>query len=187
MNGQKVKSGFRPSTEGSIAFRSRRPRTSRVSRGQAMVEFAMISTVALMLMLVGVQYALLGQAVVAVSQGTSALARYAANNPGALGDKTGNGAIKLTATEQQLLSASICPANTTCPHLTATIASYQGSITPGTPGTPDTTTPVFGDTCVISLSYDANGAGIIALPNPFLGLVSFPTTLASSVTQMYEQ
>jgi Flp pilus assembly protein TadG len=182
MNGQKAKSVFRRSTEGAIAFRSLRPRMSRISRGQAMVEFAMISTVALMLMLVGVQYALLGQAVVAVSQGTSAIARYAVNNPGALGDNTGNGAITLTATEQQLLSASICPVGTTCPHLTATIKSYQGNST-----TKDTTKPVFGDTCVISLSYDANGAGLIALPNPFLGLVSFPTTLASSVTQLYQR
>ncbi len=182
MNAQKAKLGFRGSTE------VPRPGTSQVSQGQAMVEFAMISIVALLLMLVGVQYALLGQAVVAVSQGTSAIARYAVNNPGTLGDKTGNGSITLTATEQQLLSASICPAGTTCPHLTATITSYQGTST-----TPDTTTPAFGDTCVITLTYKAQDAGIIPLPNPFLQIpgvfpgVTFPKTLTSSVTQMYQQ
>ena len=38
----------------------------------------MISVLALVVMLIGIQYALIGQAAVAVSQGSEALARYAA-------------------------------------------------------------------------------------------------------------
>ena len=48
---------------------SRSPRRSRISRGQSAVEFALISTIALVVMLVGVQFALIGQAALAVSQG----------------------------------------------------------------------------------------------------------------------
>ena len=55
---------------------------NRISRGQAAAEFALIAPVVIIVMLVGVQFALIGQAALALSQGASALARYAAGNPG---------------------------------------------------------------------------------------------------------
>ncbi len=150
-----------------------------------MVEFAMMSIVAMLLTLVGIQYALIGQAAVAVSQGTAALARYAANNPGAVGDSTGNGTITMTAAMEQLLSPTICPTGTSCPALTATITSYQG-----TTNTVDTATPQFGDRLVINLSYSTTSK--LALPNPFLKIpgvfpgLTFPTAVGASDSQMYE-
>ena len=48
-------------------FGSRLPR-SRISRGQAAAEFALIAPVVIIVMLVGVQFALIGQAALALSQ-----------------------------------------------------------------------------------------------------------------------
>lgn len=146
-----------------------------------MVEFALLSSLAMIVMLVGVQYALLGQAMLAVSQGASAIARYAAvNSAAAVGGKTGNGTITLNGTAlQNLLSPTICGGS--CSNLTATIVSNQGNT-----NTPDTTTPAFGDTAIVTLSFDAQSAGTIALPNPFFGLPTFPKKLVATDSQMYE-
>jgi len=138
-----------------------------------MVEFALISSVALMVMLVGVQFAMIGQAALAVSQGASALARYAAVNPGTMGT---NGTVSLTTAEKQLLSSSILTNNGG--DLTVTIASYTGTTTT------TTSSPGYTDRAVINISYSATSK--IALPNPFLGLITFPTTLSATDSQMYE-
>src|ERR1700719_803027 len=61
---------------------------NRLSRGQSMVEFALGATVALAVMLIGIQFALIGQSALAVNQAAEALARYAAQHPGALGGTT---------------------------------------------------------------------------------------------------
>ena len=137
-----------------------------------------------MIMLVGIQYALIGQAALAVSQGSSALARYATNHlppaAGSLGGTSGNGTVStLPAAAQQLLSQSILTNGGN--DLTVTVASYQGTTTTPT----DAKRPVkFADTCVVTLTYTTTSK--LALPNPFLGLVTFPGTVSASATQMYE-
>jgi hypothetical protein len=151
-------------------------RRSRISRGQSAVEFALISTVAMMVMLVGVQFALIGQAALAVSQGSAALARYTAVNPGALG--TSNGSVaggSLPTAAKNLLSSSI--GTNSWGDLTVTIASYTGTtaVTTSSPG--------YTDRLVLSMSYTATSK--IALPNPFFG-ISFPSSLTASSSQMYE-
>ena len=157
-----------------------RLRMSRIGRGQSTVEFAMIAVLAITIMLVGVQYALIGQAALAVSQGSSAIARYAAVNPGTVGGTSGNSAVTLNGSaEQQLLSSSICGG--TCGNLTASITSISA-----TTGTANTTAnpPAFGDRLTVILSYDARSK--IVLPNQFFGIPLFPTTLSASDSQMYE-
>src|ERR1700722_14786780 len=62
---------------------------SRISQGQTMVEFAMVSILVLVVIIVGGQLAMTGQAALAVSQGASAIARYAAVNEGTLGSSYG--------------------------------------------------------------------------------------------------
>jgi Flp pilus assembly protein TadG len=159
---------------------SRRLRSGLISRGQSMVEFALMSIPIIMVLFVGIQFAIIGQAALAVSQGSSALARYAAVNPGALGT---NGTVTLTPAAQQLLSSSILT-GTNDSDLTVTIASYTGTTTT------TTSSPGYTDRVVITLSY--NAASKIALPNPFLripglfGGVQFPTALGASDSQMYE-
>jgi len=170
---------FETKQSAGVTRRSRRLR-SRISRGQAMVEFALISTLALLIMLVGVQYAMIGQAALAVSQGASAIARYAAINPGTVGGSSGNGSVTLNgSTLQNLLSPSICGGS--CANLTATITSTSAST-----GTANTTSnpPAFGDQLTVLLKFDATG--VLALPKNFLGMVTFPTQLNAQESQVYE-
>src|ERR1700739_1725021 len=98
---------------------SRLPR-SRISRGQAAAEFALIAPVVIIVLLVGVQFALIGQAALALSQGASAVARYAAVNPGVVGS---NGTVTLTTPIKQLLSSSILSPSGN--ELTVNIASFK--------------------------------------------------------------
>jgi Flp pilus assembly protein TadG len=161
------------------------------NRGQSMVEFAMISALVFGLMMLGIQYALIGQAALAVSQGTSALARYVAGNPGALG--TSNGSVKgskLPAAAQEMLSPSIMTnggndLTVTVTSNTATGGTESGAIKPQS------------DQLIIALSYDATSK--IVLPNPFMQVppgctgnkclfpgITFPSTVGASNSQMYE-
>jgi hypothetical protein len=146
---------------------------SRISRGQSMVEFAMISSVALAVMLIGVQFAIIGQAALAVSQGSSALARYVAVNPGTFG--TQNGTATLPSAASALLSPTINDAN-----LTVTIASYQSD---GVTVETGTIIPSQ-DQVKISLSYDATSK--IFLPTHTILGISFPTALSAAESQLYE-
>ena len=184
MNAQTLKLVSPRSTVGNgAASGSPRPLRKRASRGQAAIEFAMASVLALVVMLVGIQYALIGQAAVAVSQGSEALARYAASNTGnSLG--TYNGSVAgsaLPAGAQEVLSQSILTNGGS--DLTVNITSKTGS------GATEAT-PVQGDQLTVSLSYATTSK--LALPNPFMALpplfggITFPGTVAATATQMYE-
>lgn len=154
-----------------------------INRGQSAVEFAMLSVVALAVMLVGVQYALIGQAAVAVSQGSSALARYAASN---VGNYIANGTVKastLPLAAQQVLPQSLM--TNAGGDLTVTVSSLKGDGV-----TAETNPPAIGEQVQITLSYDTTSK--LAVPNPFLALpplfpgISFPQTVGAQDSQMYE-
>ena len=152
---------------------STRSRIRRAGRGQSMVEFAMIAVLALVVMLVGIQFALLGQVALAISQGSSALARYAAVNPGSLGKYNGTASVP-TAVADGLLSPSINDGN-----LTVTIGSFTGT----TSNT--TSSPVAAqDRVVISMTYDATNK--LFLPSNTLMGITFPTQLTAADSQLYE-
>jgi len=167
---------FDAKRQSSPAGAQKRPGGSRISRGQSAAEFAMISTVALVVMLIGVQFALIGQAALAVSQGSSALARYAAVNPGTLGPNSSVHASSLPTAAEQLLSSSILTNGGA--DLTVTVASYSGTTTT------TTSTPGYTDRAVVSMSYTDSSK--IFLPGTTLLGISFPTTLNASDSQMYE-
>lgn len=155
-----------------------RLRRSRISRGQSAVEFAMVAVLALTIMLVGVQFAMLGQAALAVSQGSSAIARYASVNESTIPALSSFSGVPNTAM-QALLSPSILTNGGN--DLTVTIVSYTGT------ATTITTTPVsLQDRLTVTLSYNAVTGNKIVLPNPFLGLVTFPPTLSAQDSQLYE-
>jgi Flp pilus assembly protein TadG len=157
---------------------SRRMRWSKISRGQSMVEFALGATVALAVMILGVQFAIIGQAALAVSQGSSALARYVAvNEP--LGNVAATYSGTPTTAMKNLLSSSIL--TNSGGDLTVTITSYTGT------SSTTTTTPVATqDRAVVTLSYNAKTGGKIVLPSQTLLGMTFPTTLVASDSQMYE-
>jgi Flp pilus assembly protein TadG len=151
-----------------------RLRGNRLSRGQTMVEFAFSATLTLVVMLVGVQFAIIGQAVLALNQGASALARYAAVHPGTV---SSGPASSLPSAAQQLLSPTILTGSPS--DLTVTVSSLKPN------GTPEAGTPLQGqDQVIINLSY--NAAQKVALPSSTLLGLSFPTTLTASDSQLYE-
>jgi Flp pilus assembly protein TadG len=156
---------------------------NRINRGQSAVEFAMMSVLALTVMLVGVQYALIGQAAVAVSHGSSALARYAASN---LGNYLANGSVKASAlplAARQVLPQSLM--SNGGDDLTVTVNSYKGDGL-----TTEANPPLPGEQVVITLSYDTTTK--LAVPNPFLAVpplfpgIRFPATVAAKDSQIYE-
>ncbi|HVA79799.1 MAG TPA: TadE/TadG family type IV pilus assembly protein [Candidatus Binataceae bacterium] len=142
-------------------------------RGQAAVEFALISVIAMIVLLVGIQFALLGQAALAVSQASNSLARYASVYAGQLGT---NGTVTMSPAVQQLVSSSLMTNGGN--DLTITIASYSGT------STTTTSSPQQYDRAVIQVSYNASSK--LVLPNPFLG-ISFPSSLSATEAALYEQ
>jgi Flp pilus assembly protein TadG len=144
-----------------------------------MVEFALMAPLALVIMLVGIQYAIIGQAALAVSQGSAALARYAAANSATPALGTYNGTGSLPASAQSMMSQSICPGGTCPAGLTVTVASYQGT-TATTTNTPKAQV----DRLAVTLNYDATSK--IVMPSKFFFGIKFPKALASTDSQMYE-
>lgn len=172
---------------GAAAGASGAPRSRRkpISRGQSMVEFALISVLGLVLMVVGVQYALLGEAALAVSQGSSALARYIAVNSTSMGlTNAAYGPAAPTAAMQSVLSSSILT-GTNDGDLKVTVTSYSGT-SGNTTAAPVATV----DRCLVQLTYTATSK--IVLPNPFMQIphffpgITFPNQLSASDSQMYE-
>lgn len=163
-----------------LAMKNRRWLRVGISRGQSMVEFALIAPVVLALMVVGVQYAIIGQSALAVSQGASAIARYAAVNPGTVGGSSGNGTVTLNGTTlQNLLSPNICGGS--CGSLTASIASTSAATGSATTAQ---NPPQFGDQLQITLRFDATNE--IVLPSTTLLGISFPTNLTGTASAVYE-
>jgi Flp pilus assembly protein TadG len=136
-------------------------------RGQAMVEFALIASVALVVLLVGIQFALIGQAALAVSQGSYYAARYAAvHNDVTTGDITPqvqNQMSPTIAVPSGALQVTLSDVNTTDPTCT-----------------PSRT---FGCKIQVVVAYDASSK--VVLRNPFFG-ISFPTQLNSTTQMMTE-
>jgi len=164
-----------------VTGRSRRLRWSQIGRGQAAVEFAMVSILFLVMMMVGVQFAMIGQAALALSQGASAIARYAAVNSSTYGAGYSG---TPDANMQTLLSSSI--GTNSWGDLTVTISSIKG----GTASTTTTTPVATVDRAAVTLSYATTNK--IALPNPFLAIpglfggISFPATLSAQDQELYE-
>jgi Flp pilus assembly protein TadG len=130
--------------------------TRALQRGQAAVEFALLSTLALALLVVGIQFAIIGQAALAVSQASYLGARAASVNETLTSD-----------TLSTTISKQISP----------TISGATVSMT-------NTADPSCGPPrsygCPISVTVTYNAASKIFLPsNTLLGL-TFPTTLTAT-------
>jgi Flp pilus assembly protein TadG len=130
------------------------------SGAQSMVEFAFALPVVLIVLLVGIQFAIIGEAALALGQVNYQGARYAAVN--------GN------ATQDQVNTYMLSVAS---PTISANGGTYLHTTLSG--GPPCT----FGSSVTVSLSYDASN--LLALPNPFLG-IRFPAQLTSSESAFCE-
>jgi len=130
-----------------------------VNRGQASVELALITPVVLFMMLIGIQYSIIGLAVLGLGQANYQGARYAATNPSA----------SQSAVQTYMVSVA-------SPIISAASGQYLTSTVSPTPCT-------FGSTVTVSVSFSASH--LVVLPNPFLG-IAFPTTLTNSESAFCE-
>ena len=129
-------------------------------RGQASVELALIAPVVLFLMLVGVQFAILGTASLGLGQVDYQGARYAATNP--------------SASQATVQSYMVSVAS---PIIGAGSGKYLSStLSPAPPC-------AFGSTVTVSVTFDATH--LVVLPNPLFG-ITFPTSLSSSESAFCE-
>ncbi len=127
-----------------------------------MAEFAIIAPVALILLVVGIQFAIIGQCAVALTQVNYVGARYASVHP--------------TYTESQVQTYMDSVAS-------PTLLSNNGGDLSITIWTPCPSTDSFGSPVTIGLQYNLSSK--IFLPNPFLG-IGFPTTVQSTQTAFCE-
>ena len=166
---------------GGVTGCSPQPQKVRVGRGQTMVEFAMVSVLALVVLMITIQFAMIGQAALALSQGASAIARYAAVNESLVGSSYSG---PPNAAMQNLLSSSL--STNSWNDLTVTVAFYKG----GTASTTTTTPVATVDRAAVTLSYVTTNK--LIFPNPFMQIpgffpgVNFPTALSAQDQAIYE-
>jgi Flp pilus assembly protein TadG len=130
------------------------------SNAQSAVEFALAVPVVSILLLVGIQFAIIGEASLALGQVNYQGARYAA--------------VYTNATQAQVQSYMLSVAS---PTISANNGSYlTTTVSPAPPCT-------YGSSVTVSVSF--NASSLMALPNPFLG-ISFPTTLTNSESAFCE-
>jgi Flp pilus assembly protein TadG len=132
----------------------------RDCRGQASVELALIMPIVLFLMVIGVQFAIVGVAALGLGQVNYQGARYAATNGSASSSDIQNYMVSVAS-----------------PMISANSGSYLTSTVSPTP--PCT----FGSSITVSVTF--NAAHLLALPNPFFG-INFPTSLTNSATAFCE-
>lgn len=143
-----------------LGIAASRRRRGRADRGQAMVEIALITPIVLFVMLVGIQYAIIGVAALGLGQANYQAARYAATNPSA----------SQSAIQNYMVSVA-------SPVIGAGAGQYLTSSLSPAPPCP------FGSTVRVSVTFDARH--LVVLPNPFFG-IPFPTSLTNSQSAFCE-
>lgn len=148
-------------------------------RGQAAVEFALVLSVGLIILVVAIQMALIGETALALGQVNYQGARYAALHQCATASDV---AAFMTSVASPTLRAGNCGANmaVTVTDINGTSSASGNCATPGCAGTPRT----FGSEVTVSVVYTIPPSQLF-LPNPFLG-VSLPATLSSTEAAMSE-
>lgn len=169
------------------ASRIRRPRGARA---QAMVEFALVLSVAMIVLFVSIQMAFIGQAALALGQMNYQAVRYAAVNPtlGCTGVATymaSNGAPTVAS------KGVSCPNGDSGCGTGLTVSSGQGvhaCMVCTTASGSNCTQRKFGDQVQLQLAFDATSVIFLSSnktsPN-FFG-IPFPTVLTSTETAMSE-
>ena len=156
-------------------------RARRCRPGQAAVEFALVLTVAMIVLFVAIQFALIGQAALALGQMNYQGARYAAVNTCAQDQDIANymcavGSPTLTKNSGANLKVFVNNGSAT------TVSSCSAPSVSSSCSTPRS----MGASVTVKVTFDMSGAGgILFVQSPFMG-ISFPTTLSSSETAMSE-
>jgi TadE-like protein len=157
----------------------------RKARGQASVEFALVLTIAMIVLFVSVQLALIGQVYLSLGQMNYQGARYAAVHPDATATDVGKYMVKVGAPN---LTKS-CGAKLTTVTLTPKVgapSSASGGTFCGDPAPGGAALRAFGDPVKIAITYDLTNQIFLANgKSGFLG-IHFPTTLTTSESAMVE-
>lgn len=146
------------------------PARLRGRRGQAMVEFAMVAVIAIFVLLVAIQYAMIGQAALALSQAAYQGSRYAA---------------VYGSTSQSDVQTYLVGSGNTPGAASPTITRNGGQYLTFTMN-PTTTPRTFGQSVTVTLTFDVCGSGMLVLGRScgsFFG-VSFPHSLTATETAM---
>jgi Flp pilus assembly protein TadG len=145
-------------------------------RGAGLVEFALLSVALLLLVLGGLQLALILNAALAVSEYSYAGARYAAVHGGGLTASSYGSTIK----------ANVGPSPTIC------TSGFSGCPTTGSGlSVPSVTSSdasgkiVSGAQVSVTVTYDLSSGGKLVLPTSFLGF-TLPTSITNSTSVMAE-
>ena len=142
-------------------------------RGQAMVEFALISTLVLVILLVGIQFAIIGQAALAVTQASYLGARAASVNA-SLTSNTLNSAVA-NQVSPTISGATFTLTNTSDPTCTAGPGNTRSF------GCPINVTVTYNATSKLFLPASWNFP-ILEIPT----IIIFPTNLTSTQSAMTE-
>jgi Flp pilus assembly protein TadG len=140
--------------------------THRPRRGQALVEFALVLTIAVIVLFVSVQLALIGQLYLALGQMNYRGVRYAAISPTCIDGKTPCGMSNQSITQYMLSVASPTIVSITNRNANALAVNYSNVSNPFKPRVQGNTVQI---TCTLDISSD------IFLPN--IGL-PFPKSLS---------
>lgn len=165
--------------------------------GQAMVEFALVLFVAMIVLFVAIQMAFIGQTALALGQLNYQAARYAAVNPTyscsqVASYMSSNGAPSVVSAGVTQMS----PCGAAAKDCTMPTTNSVGSgvrlcmaCTSASSGTPeDCSTRTFGDSVQVSLAFDATSRIFLSknTSNPNFFGIPFPTMLTSTETAMSE-
>jgi Flp pilus assembly protein TadG len=157
-----------------------RLRASGNRGGQAAVEFALVLTVAMIVLFVAIQFALIGQAALALGQMNYQGARFAAVNVCAQPSDVASymcsvGSPTITKNSGSNLTITVNGSS-------GTVSSCSAPSVSSSCSNPRS----LGSSVTVNVTFNMAGAGgILFLQSPFLG-VSFPTTLSSTETAMSE-
>lgn len=150
-------------------------------RGQAAVEFALVLTVAMIVLFVAIQLALIGQVALALGQVNYQGARYAAVHPECgISSCATAGESNINDYMKNVASPTLNWSN-----VTVAVCDSDGTVTCTAPGTDNspTTQRTFGNPVTVALKY--NCTSNLFFGPTFLG-ISFPTNLNSTETAMSE-
>jgi len=164
---------------------------SRPGRGQAAVEFALVLTVAMIVLFVAVQLAIIGEAALSLGQMNYQGARWAAVNVCATDSEVatymtvvGSPTITTPSSCGNALAISITETNSNNATSTNSASSTSCTATPTPASSCTPTLRNFGTSVTVNITYTIPSSQLV-LGSSFLG-INFPTKLTSSETAMAE-
>lgn len=170
----------------SVNHGMRRRRDAAGFGGQAMVEFALVLFVAMIVLFVAIQMAFIGQAALALGQLNYQAARYAAVNP--TFSCTQVAAYMASNGSPTVIRHGVSCAASCASAPTASVGKGVTMCVVCSGSTTDCTKRNFGDSVQVQLAFDATSVIFLSkdTSNPNFFGIPFPTQLTSTETAMSE-